>query len=172
MKLIKATEKDIALIQDLAKRSWENAYAEILSKEQMKYMLETMYSEAEISEHLNNPNYHYYLVFDEKSNSYDGFLGYENHYEDQTTKLHRIYLVPESKGKGLGKKTLEFLNQKVQESGDSRIILNVNKNNSARNFYESQGYKIYDEGVFDIGNGYVMDDYLMEFVIAKNEVIL
>lgn len=165
MKLIKATEKNIPLIQDLAKRSWENAYADILSQEQMHFMLNTMYSEAEISEHLKNPNYHYYLVFDEALNLFDGFLGYENHYENQTTKLHRIYLVPESKGKGLGKKTLEFLNKKVKESGDSRIILNVNKYNSAQKFYQSQGYKIYDEGVFDIGNGYVMDDFLMEILL-------
>ncbi|MBW7676212.1 GNAT family N-acetyltransferase [Chryseobacterium chendengshani] len=165
MKLIKATEEDIPVIQDLAKRSWRNAYAEILSKEQMKYMLDTMYSKAEISEHLKNPNYYYFLVFDEKSNSYDGFLGYENHYENQTTKLHRIYLVPESKGKGLGKKTLNFLNERVKESGDARIILNVNKYNSAKKFYESQGYKIYDEGVFDIGNDFVMDDYLMEIFL-------
>lgn len=171
MKLIKATEKDIPLIKDLAKRSWENAYADILSKEQMEYMLNTMYSEAEISEHLKNTNYHYFLVFDEILNAFDGFLGYENHYENQTTKLHRIYLVPESKGKGLGKKTLEFLNEKVKEIGDKRIVLNVNKYNSAKKFYESQGYQVYDEGVFDIGNGYVMDDYLMEFVIARNEAI-
>lgn len=168
MKLIKAKEKDIPLIQDLAKRSWEDAYAEILSQEQMKYMLETMYSETEISDHLKNPNYHYYLVFDEVLNVFDGFLGYENHYEDKTTKLHRIYLVPESKGKGLGKKTLEFLNEKVEESGDNRIILNVNKYNSAQKFYESQGYKIYDEGVYDIGNGYVMDDYLMEISLYNS----
>ncbi|AYM99986.1 GNAT family N-acetyltransferase [Chryseobacterium sp. 3008163] len=162
MKLIKATEKDIPLIQDLAKRSWENAYAEILTTEQMEFMLNTMYSGVEITEHLKNTNYHYYLVFDEILNVFDGFLGYENHYEKQTTKLHRIYLVPESKGKGLGKKTLEFLNEKVKESGDNRIILNVNKYNSAQKFYKSQGYKVYDEGVFDIGNGFVMDDYLME----------
>ena len=164
MKLIKAAEENIPLIQDLAKRSWENAYAEILSKEQMNYMIETMYSKEEIASHLENPNYHYYLVFDENANVYDGFIGFENHYEENTTKLHRIYLVPESKGKGLGKKTLEFLNEKVQESGDNRIILNVNKYNSAQKFYESQGYRIYGEGVFDIGNGYVMDDFLMEKV--------
>ena len=165
MKLIKATEKDIPLIKNLAKRSWENAYAEILSQEQMHYMLTTMYSEAQLSEHLQSPHYHYYLVFDEVLNLFDGFLGYENHYEENTTKLHRIYLVPESKGKGLGKKTLEFLDEKVKESGDLRIILNVNKHNSAKNFYESQEYKVYDEGVFDIGNGYVMDDYLMEKIV-------
>ncbi|MPS64921.1 MAG: GNAT family N-acetyltransferase [Chryseobacterium sp.] len=165
MEFIKATESDIPLIQELARRSWENAYAEILSDEQMEYMLNTMYSKEEIAGHLQNPYYHYFLIKDE--DSYEGFIGYENSYEEKTTKLHRIYLVPESKGKGLGKKALLFLNDKVSEYGDKRIILNVNKHNSARNFYESQGYKVYDEGVFDIGKGFVMDDFLMENVLKN-----
>ncbi|MEY8761782.1 GNAT family N-acetyltransferase [Chryseobacterium tongliaoense] len=167
MKLIIATEKDIPMIQELARRSWEKAYAEILSGEQMEYMLSTMYSAEEISDHLQNPNYHYYLIVDEVTGSFDGFIGYEHAYENQTTKLHRIYLVPESKGKGLGKKALVFLAEKVAENGDGRIILNVNKYNDARKFYESQGYKVYDEGVFDIGNNFFMDDYLMELIIHK-----
>lgn len=165
MRLIKATKESIPLIQDLARRSWESAYADILSLEQMDYMLSEMYSESEITRQLENPDYHYYLILDENSDSYEGFIGYEHNYEDQTTKLHRIYLTPESKGKGLGKSALEFLNEKVSQHGNKRIILNVNKNNAARNFYESQGYKVYDEGVFDIGNGFVMDDFLMEFLI-------
>lgn len=165
MEFIKATESDIPLIQELARRSWENAYAEILSDEQMEYMLNTMYSKEEIADHLQNPDYHYFLIKDE--DSYEGFIGYENGYEEKTTKLHRIYLVPESKGKGLGKKALLFLNDKVSEYGDKRIILNVNKHNSARNFYESQGYNVYGEGVFDIGNGFVMDDFLMENVLKN-----
>lgn len=167
MKLIKATEKDIPLIQDLARRSWEKAYAEILSKEQMEYMLAEMYSETEIISHLQNSDYHYYLILDEITNSYEGFIGYQHNYELQTTKLHRIYLVPESKGKGMGKGALKFLNEKVSENNNNRIILNVNKYNEARKFYESQGYKVYGEGVFDIGNGFVMDDYLMEFLIHE-----
>ncbi|SIT12502.1 L-amino acid N-acyltransferase YncA [Chryseobacterium ureilyticum] len=167
MKLIKATEKDIPLIQDLARRSWEKAYAEILSKEQMEYMLAEMYSETEIISHLQNSDYHYYLILDEITNSYEGFIGYQHNYEPQTTKLHRIYLVPESKGKGMGKGALKFLNEKVSENNNNRIILNVNKYNEARKFYESQGYKVYGEGVFDIGNGFVMDDYLMEFLIHE-----
>ncbi|WP_347216781.1 GNAT family N-acetyltransferase [Chryseobacterium sp.] len=167
MKLIQATGKDIPLIQELARRSWKNAYAEILSEEQMEYMLSEMYSEQEIESQLRNPDYHYYLIEDDSNNSYEGFIGYEHNYEDKTTKLHRIYLVPESKGKGFGKGALQFLHEKVSENGNKRIILNVNKNNTARNFYESQGYRVYDEGVFDIGNGFVMDDFLMEFLIHE-----
>ncbi|WP_426477271.1 GNAT family N-acetyltransferase [Chryseobacterium sp. CBSDS_008] len=167
MKLIEAKTEDIPLIQNLARRSWETAYAGIISDEQIDYMLGEMYSANEISKHLENPDYHYYLIFDEGNDSYEGFMGYEHGYEDGTTKLHRIYLLPESKGKGFGKGALDFLKKKLCESSDHRIILNVNKENNARKFYESQGFKIYNELVLDIGNGFVMDDYVMEFLIHR-----
>ena len=167
MEFIKATEKDIALIQDLARRSWESAYAEILSAEQIEYMLTTMYSEKEIRGHLQSPDYHYYLIFNESDHSFKGFLGYENRYEQGTTKLHRIYLVPESKGRGIGKQALDFLKRMVSETQDSRIVLNVNKENKAMKFYESQGFTVYKEIVVDIGKGFVMDDYEMEFHIVS-----
>ncbi|MGG5209893.1 GNAT family N-acetyltransferase [Chryseobacterium sp. MIQD13] len=167
MKLTEAGKKDIPLIQDLARRSWEVAYKGIISQEQIEYMLGKMYSEEEISNQFQHPDYHYYLIFDENNDSFEGFIGYENNYEPGTTKLHRIYLVPESKGKGFGKGALNFLKDKVAESGDERIILNVNKENSAKKFYESQGYRVYDEVILDIGDNFVMDDYLMEFLIHK-----
>jgi hypothetical protein len=40
--------------------------------------------------------------------------------------------------------------------------LNVNKYNSAQDFYKKLGFCIDYEEVIDIGNGYVMDDYVME----------
>jgi len=167
MELIKATVNDIPLIQDLAKRSWESAYAGIISDRQINYMLDLMYSEKEISAHFQHPDYHYYLIFDENNKSFEGFIGYEHGYEEQTTKLHRIYLVPESKGKGFGKKAIDFLKVQVSDQGDKRIILNVNKINTAREFYKSQGFRVYGEVVVDIGNGFVMDDFEMEFLIHK-----
>lgn len=159
----KALEKDIPLIRELAKKSWDSAYANILSKAQIEYMLTAMYSHEEISNHLKNSNYQYYLILNE--NVPAGFIGFEFHYEKDTTKLHRIYLLEEFKGKGLGKKSLGFLKEKVIETSDQRIILNVNKDNPAKKTYESQGFKVFKEEVFDIGNGFVMDDYLMEFLL-------
>ena len=67
--------------------------------------------------------------------------------------------------KGLGKKALHFLKENVAESRDHRIILNVNIKNPAIKIYESQGFVIFHKEAFDIGNGYVMDDYLMEFIL-------
>ena len=157
----KASEKDISLLQDLAKKSWNSAYANILSKEQIEYMLKEMYSHLEISNQIQNPDYHYYIILNDDVAA--GFIGFEFHYEKDTTKLHRIYLLEEFKGKGLGKKGLDFLKEKVSETSDQRLILNVNKDNPAKRMYESQGFQVFHEEIFDIGNGFVMDDYLMEF---------
>lgn len=164
MKLVKATTENIEEIQKIARFSWENTYKEILSNEQLEYMLDMMYSKQEISKHINrNSNYHYYLIFDEELNKKVGFIGFENNYDEKTTKLHRIYLLPETKGKGFGKTTLNYLKNQINEVENNRIILAVNKQNGARQFYESQGFSVYEEGVYDVGSGYVMDDYLMEW---------
>ena len=60
--IIKAEEKDISIIQDLAEKSWNFAYADILKPEQIDYMLDLMYSTDAIRIHLQNPNFHYYLI--------------------------------------------------------------------------------------------------------------
>lgn len=159
--LSKATETDIEKIRELAKSSWNSAYAKIISQKQIDYMLGKMYSPEEILSQMKNPNYYYFLI--EFNENPAGFIGFENHYEPETTKLHRIYLLNDFKGKGLGKSALSFLKEKVAETGNNRIILNVNKENSAKKMYESQGFTVYDEIILDIGNGFVMDDYLMEF---------
>lgn len=163
--IIKATEKDIPIIQNLAKESWNSAYAHILEQEQIDYMLGLMYSESTLKTHFENPNYQYYFI--QEDEVFLGFIGFEFHNEPKTTKLHRIYFLKEAQGKGLGKKALEFVKTETEKSGDKRLTLTVNKNNNAKSFYESQGFKVYDEAIFDIGNSYVMDDYLMEFIIAK-----
>lgn len=163
--IIKATEQDILIIQDLANKSWQSAYADILEQEQIDYMLGLMYSDDTLKTHFENPNYQYYLI--KEDDVFLGFIGFEFHKEPETTKLHRIYFLKEAQGKGIGKKALKFVVNQAKNIGDNRITLTVNKNNNAKNFYESQGFKVYDEAIFDIGNGYVMDDDLMEFIIDK-----
>lgn len=163
MTIEKATESEIPLIREIAETSWRANYKGIISSEQIDYMLDLMYSEKEIKSQFQNPNYHYYFIRDKEKTV--GIMGFENNYEEGSTKLHRIYLLKETKGKGFGKLALNFLKNEVEKFGNKRIILNVNKENPAINFYKSQGFSTYEEGVFDIGGGFVMDDFLMEFII-------
>ncbi|WKS96028.1 GNAT family N-acetyltransferase [Riemerella columbina] len=162
MPLKKVDHQDIALIQTLAEQSWRIHYAKILSKAQIDYMLGKMYATDELLKHFENPNYHYYLIQNQENQSL-GFMGFEVDYQPQTTMLHRLYLLEEATGKKLGQLAIDFLKSEAQQQHNQRIILYVNKENSARYFYEKQGFSIYDEGIFDIGNGFVMDDFLMEY---------
>lgn len=163
MKIVKAKVQDIPLIQKIAEKSWRSHYPGIISHEQIEYMLEQMYSKSELKKHFENPNYHYYLI--QEDDQFLGFVGFEFHLEPETTKLHRIYFLKEAQGKGFGKKALKLVVNETKKIDNKRVILTVNKNNSAKKFYESQGFKIYDEAISDIGNGYVMDDFLMEFIL-------
>ena len=164
MKIVPATEKDIPEIQKIAYQSWQENYAGIIVQEQIDYMLGLMYSSAEIQSQFNNENYLYYFIENDVEKRI-GIMGFEKNAVPNSTKLHRLYLLESEKGKGLGKLAIQFLKKWTNENSNSRIILNVNKNNPAKEFYLNLGFKIYDEGIFDIGNGFVMDDYLMEYQI-------
>ncbi|WPC10661.1 GNAT family N-acetyltransferase [Riemerella anatipestifer] len=106
----KAQREDIPLIQSLAKQSWNSHYRGIISQEQIDYMLGMMYSDEELNQHFDNPQYHYYLMLN--GGIEVGFMGFEIGYESQTTKLHRLYLLAEAKRKGLGKAAIDFLKEK------------------------------------------------------------
>lgn len=164
MKITKASSVDIELIQKIAHESWKSNYEGILSTQQIDYMLDTMYSNKELENQFSNENYCYYLIW---NNSFCvGFAGVEYHYDTKTTKLHRLYFLKEHKGKGFGKFTIDFVKKESKLYGDQKIILAVNKNNQAKEFYIKQGFNVYKEGVFDIGNGFVMDDFLMELQLS------
>lgn len=158
------TLADIPILQQLARKSWEGAYTQIISRAQIAYMLENMYATQELTRHLQHPNWRYYFIIDTNGKP-AGFVGFELHYQAHITKLHRLYLLPEYKGKGLGHKLINRVKKEAVKHQDTQIILNVNKHNTAQQFYIKEGFTIIEEGIFDIGNGFVMDDYIMAIAL-------
>lgn len=163
MNLIKANTEHIPIIIDLTKKIWPVAYGEILSKAQLDYMIDKFYNETALRE-LIQKGHVFYLAQDDKE-KYVGFLSYELNSEPNKTKIHKIYVLPETQGTGVGRQFFELVKLKAEENQQKAIFLNVNKYNKAQHFYTKLGFtKIKDE-VIDIGNGYVMDDYVMEVEI-------
>lgn len=76
-------------------------------------------------------------------------------------KLHKIYLLQKLQGQGLGKFQLQQMEQIIKDRGASWLYLNVNRHNKAIDFYKSQGYAILRSEDIDIGNGFLMNDYVM-----------
>lgn len=156
LKLTPATPDDIPLIQGIARDTWPDTFGKILSRDQIDYMLERMYNTETLAKQMQNPHYHYYLI-----GPNIGFAALELHYErSSVSKIHKLYLLPVSQGNGWGKKTIAELETASRNGGDQALILNVNKNNPAIGFYEKCGFEKWKSEVIDIGDGYVMDDFV------------
>lgn len=154
----KAGMEDIPTIRSLAYGIWPVAYKDILSIEQLNYMLELIYSPEAISSQINEKHHQFLLL--EQEGTPLGFASY-NKLEEAAFKLQKLYVLPETQGMGIGKALLDKVKQLVKEEGASALHLNVNKNNKAIRFYEKQGFTIYKEEQIPIGQGYIMDDYAM-----------
>ncbi|MES2864710.1 MAG: GNAT family N-acetyltransferase [Bacteroidota bacterium] len=158
--LEKINKHQLPIVKDLAYAIWPSAYGEILSSEQLNYMLDNFYSVENLSNQMDVGQI-FELLFDE--NEVVGFVAYEfNCKETDLLKIHKIYLLPETQGKGLGKFMIDEVVKIAKNNHQKGVFLNVNKYNKAKFFYEKLGFIITKEEVIDIGNNYIMDDYQME----------
>ena len=160
-----AENKDLPTIQMLAKKIWPDTYGHILSAEQIEYMLELMYSHESL-EQQKSASHHIFLILDFDSHP-SGFASYSISAAEKKGKLHKIYIDQQLQGKGLGKSLLEEVIRRVRSAGCAILQLDVNRRNKARSFYEKHGFKVTAEKDTDIGNGFVMMDYVMEKGIAE-----
>ena len=163
MKLTALKIEQLPIVIDLTKKIWPVAYGEILSKAQLDYMIDKFYNETALRE-LIQKGHVFYLAQDDNGKDV-GFVSYEINSEPNKTKIHKIYVLPETQGTGIGKQLFDVVKTKAQENQQTAIFLNVNKYNNAQNFYQKLGFTITKEEVIDIGNGYVMDDYVMEVAV-------
>ena len=164
-KVIMAGEEDIQLVRDMAEIVFRHTYKDILSEQQMEYMMEWMYSLPNLRRQLREGHV-YHICHGE-----GGPCGYvsvqpEGIAEDGVPVYHlqKIYVLPSEQGKGLGKflfKTaVDYIRSQVPDL-PFRIELNVNRNNKAVDFYKHLGMSILRQGDFHIGNGFYMNDYIM-----------
>lgn len=164
---------DIKLVSDMAGHIWTEHYTPIIGANQVSYMLSRFQNEAAITAQIENEHYIYYLLYhDGTAADYGGTLadyggtpaGYAAiKLSEDAVFLSKAYVYKEFRGKRIFKRFMEFLTEQYLVGGVSRIWLTVNKNNeNSIAAYERAGFKIVDEMVTDIGDGFAMDDYKME----------
>jgi ribosomal protein S18 acetylase RimI-like enzyme len=154
-----ATIKDIPLIRELTFRVWPQTYAAIISKDQVAYMLDIMYSEAALEKQITKEGCQFIIVYE--NNNPAGFAAYSE-IKPAIYKLHKIYILPSQQGKGTGKLMIDYIISDIIQKGATALQLQVNRHNKAKGFYEKLGFTVLKEVDFDIGNGYFMNDYVME----------
>lgn len=157
-----ATINDIKQIQNIVHITWPITYGEILSNEQLDYMLDLFYSDEALTLQYNKKEQLFYMIYEDQTDNI-GFIGIEHNYMGKAvTKIHKIYLLPETQGKGIGKKVIDEIGILALKNNSKTLLLNVNRFNTALGFYKKIGFEVIDEVNIEIGNGYLMEDYVME----------
>ena len=155
LKLIAATKQDIEAIAALAKIVWNQHYPAIISRQQIDYMLQRMYRSESLAAQMDE-NHLFYFVNANQANI--GFISVHNE-TGNNWFMNKFYIDQAVAAKGIGGKAFEALKEKLDPE---KITLTVNRQNyKSINFYFKNGFKIEQVADFDIGNGYVMNDFVM-----------
>ncbi|WP_191859129.1 GNAT family N-acetyltransferase [Hanstruepera ponticola] len=154
---------DIKLTTQLAHKIWNQHYEPIIGQDQVNYMVDKFQSESAITKQLED-GYLYFLI--EHQSKPCGYLALVPNKSENKLMISKIYVDIDYRGLSLGTKLLEFTIKKAKTESFKTIWLTVNKyNTNSIKWYEKKGFRIIKEIVMDIGNGYVMDDYLLELLI-------
>lgn len=158
---IRALKQDeLSIVHEIAHATWPDTFKDILSQEQIQYMLNWMYDLKQLENQFNQGHQFYVAELEEMP---VGFIGIEPNYPEKgITKIHKIYILPNKQGLGIGKKLIEYVKELSIQSEMEGLLLNVNRFNKAVDFYKAIGFYIVFEENIDIGNGFLMEDYVMK----------
>jgi diamine N-acetyltransferase len=152
---------ELTVAENIARRVWPSAYRNVITPEQIEYMLQWMYSLETMTQEVTEQNIRYDLL--EVNNTPTGFSAF-GPLDEKTIKLHKLYILPEFQHHGLGSRLLQHIVDTSAQAGFQEIVLNVNKKNTqAINAYIKFGFKKKGKTIDNIGHGFVMDDYIMAF---------
>jgi len=154
-----ATPDDCIEIQTLAHEIWPEAYASILSPAQLAYMLDKFYALEALQQQMVGGQQFLLL---EEDHVAQGFAAYQLDYTPGVTQLHKLYVRTAQQHKGWGNSFLETIEQRAVKAEQHTLRLNVNRFNAAQFFYQKKGFQTVETIDIPIGEGYWMEDFIME----------
>ncbi len=157
-------EADFAPLAALAREIWHQHYVGIVGAEQLDYMLSGRYTPERLRLYL--PGQESWMRLLRVDDDLAGYCSYALTAKPREMKLEQLYLRVDHKGAGLGGRMLRHVDADARLRGCTTVMLTVNKKNvDSIAIYQRFGYRVREAAVFDIGRGYVMDDFVMEKVL-------
>jgi diamine N-acetyltransferase len=155
------TEFDFAAVAALADTIWRAHYSSMISMAQIDYMLDGRYAPERLRGYLDSQDRWLWMLRVDGVPA--GYCSCSLGEAADAVKLEQLYLLADYKGQGLGGRMLRHVEAKSAALGRTRLYLTVNKGNTDTiAIYRKSGFVVREEAVFEIGNGYVMDDFVME----------
>lgn len=156
-----ATKEQANIVSMLAREIWNEHFVDIIGQDQVDYML-GKFQNPEVIQSQITSGYEYYLAFTRGKPM--GYLCLIPHEPIGKMMVSKIYVKNKTRGAGLGSELLEFAKQRSIELSLGAVWLTVNRgNHQAIEWYKKKGFTITGQVKTDIGNGFYMDDYVMEY---------
>jgi len=154
------SEDDIAAVAALADVIWHEHFIPIIGEPQVDYMLEKFQSPPAITSQLESGSEYYLALVDDQPAGYVGLI------PDQPAgrmMISKLYVKRETRGIGLGTRLIEFVENLCAGKSIGTIWLTVNRfNHGPVAWYQHNGFVVTDEVRKDIGQGFFMDDFIMQ----------
>jgi len=155
------TAEDVTTVVELAGEIWTEHFPPIIGAAQTAYMIEMFQSAKAVRRQIAEDGYLYYLL--QSGSDRIGYTAVHPEPENHAMFLSKIYIRKSFRGQGCSRAVVNFIANLCRESGLGMIYLTVNKRNfSSIAVYKKLGFVCAQELVTGIGNGFVMDDYVME----------
>lgn len=153
------TPQQVDAVGALARTVWQATYPALIPQAQIDFMLAGRYAANSIADQLNDPRHAWWTA--QQPHTLAGFA--HASVDDAGCKLDKLYVHPDSQRRGIGRALLDAVRDWAQAQGARRLWLQVNRGNTqALAAYRQYGFRIVESRVFDIGDGFVMDDHVME----------
>jgi tRNA(adenine34) deaminase len=145
----------------LADEIWSEWFPPVIGEAQTAYMVEKFQSAQAMTRQIESEHYSYFII--QKSGVDLGYIALKP--DGDRLFLSKAYIKRECRGRGYFSQTLAFIAEKAGEQGKNAVWLTCNKYSPTCEVYKKCGFEIIGEGVTDIGNGFVMDDFFFELKI-------
>ena len=163
------TAVDQEMLARMAGQIWREYWPARIGEAQTEYMVEKFQSLQAIKRDMAENDYEYgFLVATEhdedgSEKSIVGFTGGHNEPETNRFFISKIYLFADARGHGYARRVVEFYEDLCFARGLDAMYLTVNKYNELGiRAYQGTGFETIDSVETDIGEGFIMDDYIME----------
>ena len=167
--ILPVSEEHLPALAELAGVIWRQHYPGIISHEQIDYMLGKMYSLETLRADLRSQRIHFYRLI--VAGRMAGFAAIGPLDMPGDWKIHKLYLLPELHGCGLGSRLLQHCESEARRFGAKHLILAVNKHNARPiTAYQHNGFAVVKSVVTDFGDGFVMDDFIMAKDLMAGEL--
>lgn len=136
MQITKPQPENAEKLKSIALKTWKETYKDIFTEETIEEVVNDWYDEEDLKKQFEDP----YFYIAKESGQLIGYI--HATIEENVLKLHRLYILPDYWGQGIGTQLYEKITTEAKPNADKIKLEVLKQNKVGKNFYNSKGFRI------------------------------